>query len=369
MSKKRILIVTNPAGSGHIQVAKLISQKLSENNDIEFEVFDMMEPQKYLRSKFILGTYLKSYKYKSLENFYAWIYYNYESLYDKKLLRAMLDYGKKRFFKKVDEFKPDVIINTFPLVASYKMEQLGYKIPLYTVVTDYHVNSTWISKSCKKTFVPTDTVKQQLLESEISSDKIVVSGIPIKQQFFKEINTSEIKQKTKLLNNKPTIVVFAGTHGVLPNVKKICKAILEQSDVNMIVVCGKNEKLYKKLQKLNLENLKIYGYVDNMEELLAISDLVITKPGGIGITEIASIGVPMIFPNPAKGQEGENGKFFENSNASIITDGLNETIKVANEIIKDKPKLSFMKDALAKIPNKDALDVIVNTILKEMESK
>ena len=114
------------------------------------------------------------------------------------------------------------------------------------------------------------------------------------------------------------MLVAAGTHGVVSRVDEIAERLAAQPEIQVVVVCGKNEKLYDQTIELTKEfsNLKVLGYCKEMHELLEIADLMVTKPGGISLTEAAVKGVPVILYNPVYGQELENAKYFSDKKSS-----------------------------------------------------
>jgi processive 1,2-diacylglycerol beta-glucosyltransferase len=177
--------------------------------------------------------------------------------------------------------------------------------------------------------VGSESVKSSLLKQNINEKLITVSGIPIRQEFEMPIDKISVYQKNHLSPNKKVITVLAGALGVLKNVKQMCLLLLNNPSYQIVVICGKNENLYESLMELALlfpESFHLFGYVEEIHELLAVSYCLITKPGGITLTEASALQVPLILYNPIPGQEAENAKHFEDNGAALVSRSLMETI-------------------------------------------
>ncbi|MEA5632618.1 glycosyltransferase, partial [Bacillus velezensis] len=167
---------------------------------------------------------------------------------------------------------------------------------------------------------------------------VKITGIPIRPQFEESMPVGPIYKKYNLSPNKKVLLIMAGAHGVLKNVKELCENLVKDDQVQVVVVCGKNTALKESLSALEAENgdkLKVLGYVERIDELFRITDCMITKPGGITLTEATAIGVPVILYKPVPGQEKENANFFEDRGAAIVVNRHEEILESVTSLLAD----------------------------------
>ncbi len=137
-----------------------------------------------------------------------------------------------------------------------------------------------------------------------------------------------------------------------------------------MVVCGKNSSLKESLSSLegdNADRLKVLGYVERIDELFRITDCMITKPGGITLTEATAIGVPVILYKPVPGQEKENAIFFEDRGAAVVVNRHEEILESVTSLLADEEKLNRMKDNIKSLHLPNSSEVILQDIIKESE--
>jgi processive 1,2-diacylglycerol beta-glucosyltransferase len=216
---------------------------------------------------------------------------------DKSALKEMYDLISKttimRLNKMFKQEQPDVIVSSHPFVTkmvSYLKGKDATSAKLVTVITDYDVHTMWIDghKQIDKIFVATDKMKKDCINYGVDRNKIEVTGIPISDRFNIKYDKKEMLKKLNLDNDKKVFLFFAGGGLGVGKSKKIFEDLVKESNgIQVIAVAGKNKKqkmIFEKLSK-GYDNVKVFGYVENVPELMSVSDLVITKPGGITSTE------------------------------------------------------------------------------------
>lgn len=364
--KQRILIMTCSHGSGHRMVAQTLKEKYEERG-CEVLVFDIFNEYNRFFNLVMEKLYLLSYK-PIIENLYGYLYYlsekNIGNTLDKNFYLLFSDIVNNV----VSGFKPDIIINTYNhRTVNINKNTFFPDIPLVSVVTEFTLPSFWIHNSNDKYYIASEVTKEKLIDSGIAPEKIVVSGIPVRKSFNKKHDKEQLKRKYDLDPNKETLVIFAGTFGVLKDIQKICNGIDLIDNLQTIVVCGLNKKLYKKLIKRNYKNIQIKRYINEIEEIYEVGDFMVTKPGGTVLSEVVKTKMPIILYDPVPGQEKENAHIFANLNAALIASNVNEII---SQIIflKDKDsKRKSMKESLANLDKGDASEIIVNDTLNYLK--
>jgi processive 1,2-diacylglycerol beta-glucosyltransferase len=174
---------------------------------------------------------------------------------------------------------------------------------LITVITDFGVHDFWMSFQTDNYIVGTQYTRMQLMEAGVKDEKILVWGIPVEEKFFQRYERKALAKKIGVGPEKFTVLISTGSFG-LGIIEKAVKALYPH--VQLLVVCANNIRLFKRLERLGLGGVKIYGFVPNIEELMAVSDLIITKPGGLTISECLSTEIVPVFITAIYGQESEN---------------------------------------------------------------
>lgn len=252
-----------------------------------------------------------------------------------------------KFKNLYDEFKPDVIAcsQAFPcgMVADFK-KTYNINVPLVAVVTDYIAHGFWIYPTVDFYIVPDETVKVRLINKGVPSNCIKVLGIPIDPKFKEKLNKEDILKKLCLNSLQPVILVMGGGHGLGP-IKKIVKYLNRvKRDIQIIVITGKNERLLRELKRSSYRKKTIVlGFVDNIHEIMEISDLLITKPGGITTAEALSKGLPMVIIKPIPGQELANTSYLVRNGVAIKIEKEKEIPSLIEELLANPKKMKEMR--------------------------
>ncbi|WP_251519437.1 MULTISPECIES: diglucosyl diacylglycerol synthase [Staphylococcus] len=345
---KKILIITGSFGNGHLQVTQSI---VNQFNEMKLDNLTVIEHDLFLEAHPILTSltkkwYINSFKY--FRNMYKAFYYSRPDQLDKCFYKY---YGINKLINLLLKEKPDLILLTFPTpVMSVLTEQFDMNIPIATVMTDYRMHKNWVTPFSQRYYVATKDLKQEFKDIGIPSESIKVTGIPIADKFEEEIDKTSWLQQNNLDPSKPTILMSAGAFGVSKGFDQMIKEILASSPHSQVVmICGKSKELKRTLsaQFKDYDNVLILGYTKHMNEWMASSQLMITKPGGITISEALTRQIPMIFLNPAPGQELENAIYFEEKGYGRIANTPEEAIQQVSKLTHSPTKLSSMSQTMS----------------------
>ena len=193
--------------------------------------------------------------------------------------------------------------------------------------------------------------------------RIYSYGIPISDTFRTTHSASDItkiKIKYNVNNDKKTFLFFAGgSLGSAYSLKFLKKLLEDNYDINIIYVCGKNDKLKKKTEKMvkqnNYKNITVLGFSKEVNNLLSISDVVITKPGGISITECLEMKKPMLLIPGNGGNEIYNAKFVSKNGYGIRCRTPRKLTKTVESILKRKNIINNMNRKLEKYKRNDSI--------------
>ena len=212
----------------------------------------------------------------------------------------------------------------------------------------------------------------EIIDKNINKSKVFVTGIPISNRFLQKYSKQEIMAQYQLDENKKTILFFGGGEFGLGKTRtfQIFESFLKCTlPIQIIAIAGKNKKMKitfeEIVKKYNKQNtVKILGFTNQVPELMAISDLVVTKPGGLTTSESLASNLPMVVINPIPGQEKENAEFLEENEIAVWIKKSDDNDKIINDLLSNESKLNQMKkntNILAK-PNSTA--EICNILLK-----
>ncbi|MFP3121673.1 diglucosyl diacylglycerol synthase [Ectobacillus funiculus] len=367
INNPKVLILTAHYGNGHVQVAKTLEETFRQRGIQNVIVCDLFAESHPVITDITRYLYLKSYTIG--KELYRLFYYGVEKIYDKKIATWYANFGRRRLKAILKLEKPDVVINTFPIIAVPELKkQTGMAIPVYNVLTDFCLHKIWIHHHVDRYFVATDAVKQVMAEIGVPSGRIAVTGIPIRPSFEVSMISDALYAKYGLSPDKKTLLIVAGAHGVLDNVKELCELFSTVPQLQVAVVCGRNKLLQEELQELSRKKpdiIKVFGYVEKLDELFRIASCLITKPGGITLSEVAALQVPVVLYKPVPGQERENALYFERNGAAVVVREEEDIFLKTKELLQNEGKLRHMKDALRHIYRPYSAFRIVDAVLTE----
>ena len=357
---KKVLILTTSTGQGHNQAADSISASF-KNSGYETVKYDFL----YKGSKFLSDLIVKGYEILASRFPYIYgLFYNItDTKFTNKIIKIIFFFTTKKLFKLINDTKPDIIVATHALsiniVTSFKKQ--GINIPYMLIVTDFKAHYTYISTSVDAYITGSDYTKQSLIEKGINPDIIYPIGIPIKDIFYKKNNS------LKNLNDEYfNLLLMSGSLG-LNTISLVLKELLKNTHkLRITVVCGKNKKLenslhdYCKNNSYSDKKLHILGFTKDIPTLMDYCDIIISKPGGLTVTESIVKNIPLIIPFAIPGQEMENTEFLVKSGYSISVKDLTKINDTVDDLINNPSKLQFLKDKLILQSSKYNLIEIVN---------
>ena len=253
--------------------------------------------------------------------------------------------------KLFQRYHPDVVVCTqaFPcgMVAHYKREK-NLKTTIIGVPTDFSPHSYWINDGVDYYVVPSVEAKDRFIKKGIASDAIKVYGIPMRSKFSAQLDRKPIAEKLGFDPDLPTIVVMGGGQGLGP-IKKIVKSLIKvKTNFQLVVLAGVNKKIMRSIKRATKRSQKkilIYEFTNNVDELMELATIIITKPGGITTAECLAKGLPMVIVNPIPGQEMRNTDFLIKKGIGIRIDDTNDIGEEIELLLKSPERLAAMSKA------------------------
>ena len=368
-SRLRFLLFSVSIGAGHDSAARAISEEIIlRMPDAKIEIIDTFKYINRVLNKVIVESYMETLRFTPK----VWGYL-YEQTEQKT---SFIDIGQlfnrllsSKLEKLINDYKPDLIFCThaFPTgIISALKAKTGLKIPVISAVTDYTIHRLWVHKHCDIYTIASPLLYNEAIQQGIPAEKIYSLGIPIKPAFENTISKEDVRRQLGLFN-KLTILVMGGGLGLGSIIDTVQVVLSSTIDCQIIVVCGNNEKLFNKLGAfVNNPSIKIYGFVNNMHEIMSAADLLITKPGGLTTAEALAKGLPMIIVNPLPGQEARNTSFLMNAGVAAKVNSESELPIVLRQILENEYRIPQMKDMAKYLGKPQAVKEIVSLALTKL---
>jgi processive 1,2-diacylglycerol beta-glucosyltransferase len=371
-NKKRVIFLYSANYSGHYHAAYALEEALLETEpSVESRHIEAISFALPKMGKLIRKAYYGMVEKTSIIYDFLW---DNQRLYKStnKLQSSLNRLSQDKFKKLYDDFKPDVAICTqaFPCGIMSRLKQnYASNLKIIGVITDYAVHSYWVYNNVDLYTVASERMKNDLMQKGIEPAKVKVTGIPVYPKFKKDKDKAELEEKFSINNQIPTILIMGGSHGIGPFVDIL--KMLDKMDERLqsIVVCGRNKKLKKRLSSFKpnlIKDVKIFDYVDNIDEMMTVSDILITKPGGITITEALTKKIPMIIYNAIRGQESENYSFLVENNAALQCRNLKDLKDELTELLQKTNKKKQLINNSSRLSRPNAASEVIGEILKRI---
>jgi processive 1,2-diacylglycerol beta-glucosyltransferase len=373
----KVWIVYTNAGAGHRRAAEALAQSVAgyfDNGTVR--LFDILDYATPIFRKGYPATYL--FAISRCPWLWGWMYHLMNNrLVDwlARFVRRMTNaFHCRAFSKLVLAEKPDLVVTTHFLpneIITHLKKRHGCRSYLATCITDYHPHRFWRDAGVDLYFIPNRDLAEPLGKMGIDQRKVRDTGIPIMPQFINELLQQEARAKLDL-KDRFTLLITSGGFGVGP-VKELVMELeaLDQS-IQVLVICGNNPKLQDELNamvKRSRHRFYIYGYIDNMDELMAASDIMISKSGGLTTTEAMARAVPLIVLYPIPGQEMSNCRFLLEHDAGLLAGSPGEARQLLAELLGNPKRLATLRENIAGLGRPRAAQAVWEELQKAMQSK
>lgn len=370
VAKRKILLLHISVNSGHHRAALAVEKALELlEPDIEVLNINAVNYTNPFVEKVLNRTYMGVIKNKP--EVWEYLYDNPKVFRGMSKLRDLIHrFNSGKLKTLLDEFKPDAIACTqaFPcgMVADYK-NSFGLKVPLIGILTDCYPHSYWLFDSVDYYIVNSQAATNRLAEHGIPREKIRIFGIPIDPKFADRVDIEGITAGMGIDRRVPVVLVMGGGQGLGPIPEIVSSLNRISRPVQLIIVAGSNKRLFNWIERrrhnFGMRSF-VYGYVSNINELMAISTLIVTKPGGLTISEALSKGLPIVIINPIPGQEAKNTEYLLSEGAAIKANSTGDAALLTEALLCNSLKLEQMRQNAIRIAKPDSAVDIARLILK-----
>lgn len=363
----KVLLLTAATGGGHIKAAEALAESLVRKHpEWETVTADSLKCISPIVDRLVVGTYLNT--IKNAPNLYGRLY----DLSERDIVIADLSraFNKLLSYKLCDYInncRPSAIVctHTFPLQMLSNLKCMNrINIPVIGIVTDFVSHLFWKLDGVDALVVSHRHIKEDMMKTGIPGTIIHTYGIPVSAAF------REKRERQHLLNefglsDKPALLIMGGSLG-FGEVRNIFNSLLKCSrDLQIIAVTGWNKKLKMQLEELSRgcnKNVRILGYTNRIHDLMDISDFIITKPGGVTISEALVKRLPILIMPPFPGQEERNARFLAGKGAAIRLLHEENLEKVLYPLMDNPLKVRHMREMEGLLARPNAGEDIIELI-------
>ncbi|WP_236575782.1 MGDG synthase family glycosyltransferase [Paenibacillus sp. USDA918EY] len=369
----RILILTAGYGEGHLQVSRALKQGFLSKQIYDLHIVDLMKEAHPILNSVSSRLYrMSAYSSQLGLDYYGWSYYMTRDTSPAGSLHRYLNViGKRKMLEMTESVRPDAIINTFPFGAVTETGR-RFSIPTSTVITDYALHSRWVHPETDKYYVATETLKNELIRTYgVAQDRVRVTGIPVRTAFYHTANAAEASVSVETGPGRHRVLIMAGCFAVFHHVVELVQQLLRKEDCDIVLVCGRHSRMVAKLRSLfsNSPAVNVLGYVERLHELMASSACIVTKAGGVTLSEALVLKLPVFIFKPYGGQERENARFFKRSGLGDIAHDIRELGEKIVRFLRDPAASDRIRNNMTILHNGEAAEQIVEDTLLTIEEQ
>lgn len=362
----RVLVLSAAVGAGHLRAAQAVELALREvaPPDAHVQNIDILTLTNAAFRKVYGSAYL------DLVNHAPHVLGYVYDLMDRprgpdskrdKLRLAVERLNLARFTEVLEEGNWDVVVNTHFLpaevIAGLRRTQ-KIDLPQITVTTDFETHRLWVNEPCDLYTTATDEGAAYLSHWGVPREHVRVTGIPIHPVFRAPKDRAACLASQGLAGNgRPIVLQLAGGFGVGP-IEKLFRGVLEvKTPLEVVVVCGRNEEVREQLSQVDLpprHRAKVIGFTTQIDELMEVADVVLSKPGGLTTSEVLARGAAMAIVNPIPGQESRNSDFLLENGAAIKINNAGTLPFKLEQLLSDGKRLEQLKSNARRLARPEA---------------
>jgi processive 1,2-diacylglycerol beta-glucosyltransferase len=310
--KKILFLPLLQMQSGHHQVAEALMDLLKNHtDDFTFKKIDLLSYTNKSLEKVITNGYLNWIRYAPETYNLAYKSFFYVPPTKKNSFKWYEPLFLKKMEQLIAEEKPDLLVCThgFPSYLLSKLKMKGKcDLPIINVYTDFFINSVWGREGIDYHLLPSQEVKAKL-SRKVLNQQLIVTGIPVHQEMTKTFTRKKHTNRLKIL--------LSGGNSGLGGILKLAEELKQSTNLDFLILCGNNKKLYNEIHSWDLEHIKPLRYLSSrleMNQLYEEVDAIISKPGGVTISEAIQKKLPIFVHSALPGQEKINLRYLKSQN-------------------------------------------------------
>ena len=346
----KIMLLTAATGGGHMRASAAVEKYIRDNTGYDVVTVDTLKAI----NRFLDKTVCDSYRFmaKRVPAMFGRLYKqtNRQNLFS-DLVPKLSGLFSNLLYPTISEYQPDVILTTHPfateMISDLKADGT-VTAPLICILTDYGVHRAWIAPHVDAYVVASEDMVPELVSFGVPEEKIYPFGIPVHGVFFHREDRDMLLRQLHLDPDLPTVLMMAGSFGVSNIIKLYRDLAGTQVQMQMIVITGRNQRLYEAFEKELAQReaipTRLIFFTEEVEKYMHASDLLVTKPGGLTVSEALACNLPMAVFDAIPGQEEDNANFLKIHDMGVRLQKDGNFAEVISSLLMEKEKLQEMRD-------------------------
>lgn len=354
----RALLLSASLGGGHQKAGEALTQALGElAPGFEAVHSDYLTYLNPLERSLSAGLYMLWLRYSpaSYRFFYDWT--NREGEW-KVITQSFSWAGVMGMARDLRRARPQLVVSSYTApatLAGVVRERLKMRFLNAMVVTDYSIHKHWARPEADLLLVPTEQARSELIGWGIPAERLCVTGIPILPRYRTLVGAdkAELRRRFGLRPDEPVILVSSGAaQGTYHGVNEVCAAASALGTRVQVLLPAVSGPLG--VERLGSATIHRLGYTADFPELLAASDLVVGKAGGLTVAEALALGVPLLVYQPIPGQEEGNARYLVAEGAALWAKNAWELRRDLLSLLGDPTRLRAMSASARRLGRPDA---------------
>src|SRR5712671_352911 len=347
-SDMKILVLTLSFGSGHVRAAEAVADELGRQTPASnVLVVDALEDCRWwFRASYEWPYWLMLRYAPGLWDRFSTARVNqkHEGTAPAWAFRA----GCPKVFSTIKSFNPDLIVAAE--VAACEMAAIARRLgltraPILSVITDYESEPIWVQPEVALFTVPDESVRTEMISWGAPADRISICGIPVDPAFDVPHNPKATRLRHGISDNAPLVLLMGGGMGPTRMDQVVERLSESNKPMHIVAVAGKDKRALRRLERLKVKapvSLQVIGWTNEVAALMQAAHILVTKPGGLTISEAALCSLPVVFFDPIPGAEFVNAKRMVDAGAAVVTQGPMETARAITSLLKDEKSSDAM---------------------------
>jgi processive 1,2-diacylglycerol beta-glucosyltransferase len=368
-SRTRVLLLTASYGSGHNAAARSLAEAFAAEradvrtvdhfHELVHPAFARLSQALYYRvlrwapalwgAAYTLGDWMPS---------------------DSALGLGVTRLGTSGLARLLQTFAPDVVVTVHatPALAMSALTASGLRLPPHTtVVTDFVAHSQWIAPHIDRYCVADDEVRNEFIARGIPRQRVLVTGVPVRAAFAAPADGQAARRRLDLSPDVPVVLAMAGSHGSTGRLPDVTAALLgARRPLQGLVVAGRDAALAQQLRRLTRGSpVRVLDYVDDIRDVMAAADLLVTKAGGMTLAEAIAAELPVLIYGSLAGQERQNERFASRGGIALVARSRRELSALLERALASPSLLERLRDRMRRRRRPDASRRIVQVVLEQ----
>jgi len=371
--QKRVCILTLGVGSGHLRASEAVQRALNDGSEpIEAKVMDALSSAR----RWFHWVYVEPYWWMLRTAPWLW-----RTLFERRQRfqhRSTAPHwvfrrGCRQVLQEIKNYAPHLVIVTE--IGAAEIAALGrregwFNAPILAVQTDFHTEPPWVQSEIDVYCVASEEARGQLIGWGVLPNRVLLCGIPVDPAFALPFDKNELKQALGLDPRRPVVLVMGGGMGPVPMDSVVSSLELCKAPMQVLAVTGHDRNVRHRIELLRGRlalNLHLFGWTDNIPELMAVSDLLITKPGGLTAAEALAAGLPMILTHPIPGPEERHVRYLAQHGLALHAKTLQDIPRLASRLLSSPAELNDLRVHTREWSRPDAAHAIAQVAVALLE--